>query len=331
MGGLICKPPSCRKIAKMTTISDFVKIPKTDSCKHLNTGMRYPTYTQWAGFMIPDFSDVAERKAGSEKDFALRADVQMYTQTRIGSAHDILLLFCNSISESLSENIILMNGTVNVDFLSKCKDSTEFLETIKKTCEKYSEKIKVRPFLGIQSDNENNLPLATMLLESGVFAGIELYGTAFAETPEKFLSIFNTAHKMNLESRISCLGLRTLKNRDEIFEIMLNLHPTRLLNPNIAINNDNLQIFKDGKIYKEVVDFIKDQNIQIEFSEAPVLSGKKEEQKMRVIREFAENDISFSLCTEDMLYLNKSITEFAVDLCNSGVFSKEEITELILK
>lgn len=316
---------------KMASIADFVKIPKIDSCKNLSTGLRYSSFTQWANFLLPDFSENTRHFAGTEDDLALRAQISEYTEDRIGSSHDMLLLFCHSISESVSENVTFLNGTINVDFVSKCKNATEFLDVVKSASEKYSDKLKLRPFLGIDTDKENNLPLATMLLESGLFDGIELYGRTYAENPEKFLTIFKTARKMDLSSRICCLGFRGLKNREEIFELIENLCPTHLMNPNIAINNDALKIFKDGKIYPEVVKIVKDKNLQIEFSPAPILSGKKEQEKKLILREFVENDIPFSLCSEDMLYLNKSISEFAADLCNAGVFSIEEMTKIIQK
>lgn len=291
--------------------------------------MRYSTFTQWAGFLIPDLDENVPRNAGTDEDMALRHEINNYTQTRIGTPHDILLLFCHAISESISENVMRVNGTVNVDFLSKCKNATEFLDVVKQACSMYSDRITVRPFLGIDTDNENNLPLAEMLLESNYFDGIELYGTTYAENPERFLSIFKTAHKMGIESRICCLGFRTLKTQGEIIEILQNLQPTHLMNPNIAINNDALRIFENGKITPEIIALGHDSNLHLEFSPAPILSGKKGAEKARVIREFAENDIPFSFCTEDMLHLNKSLSEFASDLCNAGVFSKEEITKRI--
>lgn len=313
----------------MAVISDFVRLPKIDSCKHLSTGMRYSAFTQWTGFLIPGLDETSVRVAGDPADIEMRKDINYYTQTRVGTAHDILLLFCHAISESISDNVMFLNGTVNVDFLSKCRNATEFLDTVKQACSMYSDRIKVRPFLGIDTDNENNLPLAEMLLESKYFEGIELYGRTYAEKPERFLSIFKTAHRMGIESRICCFGFKTLKTQGEIIEILDNLRPTHLMNPNIAINNDALRIFENGKICPEIIALGHETGLHIEFSPAPVLSGNKGDKKARVIREFAENNIPFSLCTEDILHLNKSISEFAVDLCNADIFSKEEITKII--
>ena len=106
----------------MAAISDFLKIPKIDSCKHLSSGMKYDSFTQWAGFLLPGFDELKSRPAGSVQDLAIRKDFNLYTQTRISSAHDILLLFCYAVSESISDGIKLLNGTVNVDFLSKCRN-----------------------------------------------------------------------------------------------------------------------------------------------------------------------------------------------------------------
>lgn len=313
----------------MASISDFIRIPKTDSCKHLSSGMRYEGFIHWTEFIIPEFQERKFLDAGCEEDLRLRAEINSYTNLRIGNSHDAFLLFCHSISESVSENVTLLNGTVNVDLLSNLNNPSDFIDAIKKSCEKYADKIKVRPYLGLDSSDEKNVNLATMLLESGIFSGIELYGTEFAEKPERFLTIFKTARKMNIESRIGCLGFRNFDGRDSIFEIIQNLKPSVILNPNVAVNRENLMIFKDGKILPEVEAFLKDNDIRSEFSPAPYLSGQNMDEKLQIIREFAEKGLNFALCTEDLLYLNKSLSEFAADLCNKGVFSQEELVEII--
>ena len=291
--------------------------------------MRYSDYVKWAGFQIPDYSDFSIKNAGSESNLLLRAEVLDYTQTRIGTARDLFLLFCHSISESVCENVKSLQGTINVSFVSKCKNATEFLDVVKNASEKYADQVEFHPFLGIYTDVENNLPLATMLLESGIFEGIDLYGKSFAENPEKFLGVFNTARRLNLKSRISCLGFRSLGGRDDVYELLANLQPTHLLNPNITYKNSELDSSINGKLVQSAITFTKDNNIHIDFSPAPILSGQDAKEKAFLIREFAENGIPFSFCTEDLLFLNKSISEFAVDLCNLGVFSKEELIKII--
>lgn len=313
----------------MAGISDFIKIAKIDSCKHLSSGMRYDSFVHWAGFIIPNFQEKLLKDPGSVDDLAFRKEVFSYINLRVGTPHDLFLLFCHAISESVSENVKVLNGTVNVDLLSNLNNPSDFIDAIKKSCEKYQDKVTVRPYLGLDSNSEKHINLATMLLESGIFAGIELYGTAFAEKPEKFLTIFKTARKLNIESRIGSLGFRNFTDRESILEIVQNLQPSVILNPNIVIKKDNLLIFKDGKILPEVINFLKTNNIRTEFSPAPFLSKQNSEEKTRVIREFAEKGLDFKLCSEDMLFLNKSLSEFAADLCNTGVFSQEELVEII--
>ena len=313
----------------MVSISDFFRIPKIDSCKHLCMGMRYSDYIKWAGFHIPNYSDFGVKNAGSENNLLLRKEVFDYTQNRIGIARDLFLLYCHSVSESVCENVKSLNGTVNAALVSKCKNPTEFVDIVKSVSEKYKEQIQFHPFLGVYTDSEANIPLAIMLLESGLFEGIELFGKSLAENPEKFLGIFKAARRLNLKSRISCLGFRSLKGRDEILELIANFQPTNLLNPNITYKNSQLESFKDGKIFQDAVKIAKDNNIHIDFSPAPIYSGTRSEEKAFVIREFAESGIPISLCTEDLLFLNRSISEFAVDLCKLGVFCKEELVDII--
>ena len=313
----------------MYTISDFIKIPKIDSCKHLSTGMRYSSLVQWTGFLIPGFTEFKTDKAGSEDDFKRRKEVADFARQRIASAHDILLLLCYSISESVQENIKVLNGTINVDFLSLCKSATEFLDIIKSASEKYADKTKVRPFLGINSDKENNLHLADMILDSGLFAGIELAGERFIQEPEKFLTIFNTARKMGIEARIACLGFRNSDDEKYILEIVQNLKPSTLLNPNITSKKIQSALIYDKKRMESTIKSLKSSGVKIDFSPAPLLSGDKETEKLQIIRSFVDADIPVHFCTEDVLYLNKSISEFAADLCNSGLFSKEEVEALI--
>lgn len=68
----------------MTSVADFIKLPKKDFHSSLDLGMRYPSFVTWAGFYVPDFPE-----DGSPVKIEMRSQVHEYTSMRIATEDDI--------------------------------------------------------------------------------------------------------------------------------------------------------------------------------------------------------------------------------------------------
>ena len=92
----------------MTSVADFIKLPKKDFHSSLDLGMRYPSFVTWAGFYVPDFPE-----DGSPVKIEMRSQVHEYTSMRIATEDDMKKLLFLSISDSFKmfdQNLALTAG-----------------------------------------------------------------------------------------------------------------------------------------------------------------------------------------------------------------------------
>ncbi len=298
----------------MTSIADFIKAPKNDVLSHLELGMRYSSYVLWAGFFIPGFPEPDNRCFSSVK---LKEQIIEYTRLRINSKKDVQSLFALSIKEAIADNIETLEGVLNINLSEKCGSPSEFVETVQKSIEKYSDKIRVRPILGMDGGNRTHFFLTETFLECGLFDGLYVYGTEITENPEKFKRFFDFAKKYNLETK---LHTDPLKNVDDFMQTMSLLMPSHIIHPDKIVND------------KECLKVLVDNDVKTIVSPRPVITkGYDTLKKAQILRTLLDSGVNAYISTEDMLFNNQSISMFASDLCNTGLFTKDEMLQIIAK
>lgn len=297
----------------MTTIADFIKVQKNDFHNNLDLGMSYPSYVLWSGFYMPDFpSD------GSAVNKKIASEVKEYTQYRVKGEKDITSLLALSLTESEADNCTNITGIINNQLMNSCDTPETFVSAIKSALEKFSERLSVELILAIDTDNIDlsTFALASSLLGSGIFKGIYLYGEILSKMPQKFAGFTKTAQEHNLKTEIFA-GFT--KSSDEYMNLL------RLLNPNTIIQGEHS--VKDSKIIK----FLKEHSINTVVTPSTSFSTAQIqfEQKARYIRTLLNEGLSVKLATESILLFNQSLSNFASNLCNTGIFSKEEMISLL--
>ena len=78
------------------------------------------------------------------------------------------------------------------------------------------------------------------------------------------------------------------------------------------------------------ITFMKDNDISVVVTPNLGFGEQKMdmEQKAKYVRAFLDAGITVKAGTESVLLLNKSLSQFAADLCNTGVFRANEVKEL---
>ncbi len=77
---------------------------------------------------------------------------------------------------------------------------------------------------------------------------------------------------------------------------------------------------------KELISILKQEKIKIILT-----PDTNPEQKAKNLRIFLDAGLDCALGTKSILLFNKSISQFASELCNTKLFTKEEMTFLIKK
>ena len=136
----------------MVSFADFLKIPKTDSFNDLLSGMRYSSYTNWAGFKIPGFSD--DEECNNPKLFD---DFKFYNDIKINGKKDLQNLFYMSVSEAAVDNVKALYAGIDFSLCGKCDSPAEFIAAINEVKTKTEKTLDLYPILSINSDIKNNL------------------------------------------------------------------------------------------------------------------------------------------------------------------------------
>ncbi|WP_191016639.1 hypothetical protein [Treponema zioleckii] len=296
----------------MTNIADFIKIQKKDIHNHLLLGMRYPSYVLWAGFYIPEVSE-AENESISNH----RQKIIDYTHMRITSKKDVQNLFALSIIEALADNVETLEGTVNINLAEKCGSPSEFALTINSLLEKYSDQITIKPVLGVNTDSETKFFLAETFIERGLFHGLDIFGKDVIKNPEKYNNLLSFAKSYNLETKIH---IEADSTPDEILKMLDVLFPSQIINADPLAKSD------------ELLKFLSDNDLKVIIS--PTRMGATDnsiEEKAKTLRVFCEKGIRSYISTGNILLHDKSISAFASDLCNTNIFSKDEMIEIITR
>ncbi len=289
----------------MTSVADFIKLPKADFHSTLNFGMRYSSYVIWAGFFIPDFP-VNNTDINKE----LKKEIEEYTFLRLGCQSDVQKLLLLSIAESLGDNIRQLEGAINIELLSRYGSVSSIAELLQTTRQKYKDQLELASFLSINSDtaDKKTLILAQDFLKSGCFSGLYIYGKTLFEQPQNFKQIADSACLQNLKIKINA-GESSLQELSALFKIFT---------PQTIVQADS---FADSK---EILSVLKQEKIKTVFT-----PGAAAEQKAKSLRAFLDSGIDCALGTKSILLFNRSISQFASELCNTKVFTKEEMTKFV--
>lgn len=272
--------------------------------------MRYSSYKRWAGFEIPGFPEDEICLSPN-----LKADYIFYTKLRITDEKDFKNLLYLSVSEAAADNVKVLEGMVSVDLCAKCGTPSDFVIACNDVKEKFRDSVNVRINLMVNSSLDNNLYLAETFLENCSFDGLCVTGSNFyIEKIQQYKGFFEAAKAAGIRNGFSC---------DEIVKTEDLKFCLETFKPEVI--KDPVWNICDAEITK----FLKDNNVAVVFSPFLGIDGSGSfQKKAELMRSLADTGIDVKICSDSALFMCKSISEFAADLCNTGLFSKEEIETL---
>ncbi|MBO5115935.1 MAG: adenosine deaminase, partial [Treponema sp.] len=182
--------------------------------------------------------------------------------------------------------------------------------------DKYQNRIDFRPELGMGKTFgiEKIKEWAPVCLESGIFKSIDLYGPEVEEGIEDFKDIYELAGKLGIKKKAhvgefsDAKSVRTFVEFFELDEIQHGIG---------AIQDDS------------VVQFIKDRNLRLNITPASnIMLGAVKSYEEHPIKKFVQAGIRVSICTDDLMFFNKSVSEQCEDLVKNGTLTDQQIKDI---
>ena len=295
----------------MISVTDFISLEKVDCHNHMNLGMRYASYAPWAGYQIPDFPRKMDG-LGEMHDV-----IGKYTRNRTATKNDIRDVFTLAIQDAIADGIKVLEGSCDISFVNHCGGNPEdYCALVDEVQKKFADKIEFRPELGMGKTFPKNLidQWVPECLKSGVFKSLDLYGPEVEDGLNEFVPIYNLAAKLGIKKKAHVgefSDANSVKRFVEIFDLDEVQH--------------GIGAAKDDK----VMQFLKDRNIRCNITpESNVMLGAVPSLKEHPIKKFVEMGIPVTICTDDLLFFNRSVSEQCVDLVNAGVLTVEQIKKI---
>lgn len=296
----------------MANVSDFLTLEKVDAHNHLNLGMRYASYVPWAGFYIPNFP----RKMNGLGE--MHEVIAQYTRNRSATAKDVQDLITLSVKDAIADGVTVLEGSCDISFVHHCNDSIdEYVELIHGIVKKFEGQIELRPELGMGKlfDKTKIDAWVPPLLESGIFKSIDLYGPEVEDGIDQFKYIYDMAGKLGIKKKAHVgefSDAKSVRSFIEFFELDEVQH-------GIGAANDD-----------SVLQFIKDRNIRCNVTPASnvMLSAVKSLEE-HPIKKLVEFGIPVTICTDDLLFFNRSVSEQCADLVNANVLTEEQVKSIL--
>ncbi len=291
----------------MTTVADFIQVKKIDADNHLDLGMRYSSYAVWSGFYLPDFP-----VDGICTDKNLQNDIRTLTHIRAGMEKDVLGMFSLAVMESIADNISELKAIIDIDLIKAVDTPERFVSLVTKTIEKYQDNLKITPVLGINSDEKqfNFFHAAESLLGSGFFEGVDIFGKRLIKKPRDLVEF---------AAGVKAHGLKVYLHAGEITNTEDFLVAAEAFKPDFIIKGHS-------KLTKKCQELLAKEKITVIYNPEPSLSL---DELAAEIKELLDSGIKARLGSGCLLLYNKSLSEFAASLCNTGLLSLEESLKLI--
>ncbi len=292
----------------MITEKKFSKIKKIDAHNHMNLGMFPEDYMNWAGFRIPNFPRVFN---GLDE---MHEIIINYTRPRCVTADDVRSLICMSVEAAISDNVAILEGSVDIGFIRHCEGNIDaFLRLVQEVREKYADKIDFRPELGIAKVFDINMLREWIpeCLNSKVFLSMDLYGPEVEDGIENFVPFYELATK---------LGVKKKAHVGEFSDAASVRRFTELFN--LEEIQHGIGAAKDDS----VLQFLKDRDVRLNVTPTSnVMLSAVPSLKEHPIRKLVDAGLRITIGTDDLLFFNRTVGQQAADLVNEGILTEDEV------
>lgn len=296
----------------MKDLQDYIDHPKVDSHNHLNLGMHYNSYVQWAGSPIPNFPRPLN---GLDE---MHSIISRYTRPRCQSSEDVVDLVDMSINAAINDGVKVLEGSIDIGFVVHFNENTDFfLRTVTDIVNKYADRIEIRPELGLGKtfDKDKISRWAPELIDSGIFKSIDLYGPEVENGIDEFKFIFEQAERLGIKKRAHVGEFSDAKSVRRFVEFF-DLHE---IQHGIGAAQDEsvLKLLADRKIRCNVC------------PQSNVMLGAVPSLKEHPIKKMLDAGVPISIGTDDLLFFGQTVSQQIFTLVSQAIITEKDALQIL--
>lgn len=296
----------------MKDLQYYISHPKVDAHNHLNLGMHYSAYLAWSGVPIPNFP----RKMAGLDD--MHDVISKYTRPRCKTPDDVISLIDMSINDAIADGVTVLEGSIDIGFVVHFnKDIDRFLGMVTSFVSTYRDRIEIRPELGFGKtfDKAKIAKWGPVLMESGAFKSIDLYGPEVEEGIEDFKYLFTLADKLGIKKKAHVGEFSDAASVRRFVEFF-DLHEVQ---HGIGAAQDDA-----------VLRFLADRKVRCNVCpQSNVLLGAAPSLKEHPIKRMIDAGVPLTVGTDDLLFFNATVGEQIHTLYAEGIITEADAETLV--
>lgn len=289
-------------------------VPKSDLHIHSILGTRLETIESWLGvtFTRPP------AQMSTLDEMVTYAHQVLYP--RLMTREGFEFTARSAIQEALSDGVSKFEMSIDMRFIALYDDGRDgFLSFVSGLVEANRHQIEFRPEIGISRDRspEDQITLAGMCIESGVFRSIDIYGNETTQPPELYRDLYRYAR------------LRGLKLKAHAGEFTGPDVITRTLD---VLEPDEIQHGVAAAASMPLMDRLRRQGIRLNICPTSnVRLGAVRDLAHHPIRTLFDHGIRVSINTDDPTIFGSSVSQEYLLLSTSGLMTAEELDTVRLE
>lgn len=234
----------------------------------------------------------------------------------MATGDDVVAFMEMAILDSLQDNVRRLEASVDINLTRYFDGSVDrLLRAVADLKRKYG---TFFPVIGVNKPTPLDVATAKVeaFIDSGLFSGIDLYGQEAGQELGRFKTLYRKArsHGLNLKVHIGEFsGAATVKEAVAILE------------------PDEIQHGITAHEDAEAVDLIVKNGIMLNVCPASNLAlGAVAELRLHPVRRLFDRGVKISICPDDLLLFDATITDQYVALMEAGLFTFDEIETMRL-
>jgi adenosine deaminase len=224
-----------------------------------------------------------------------------------------------ALAEAWNDGITLLEMSFDLTFITHFNhDPEQFARFIHDAHRIVAPEITFRPELGLARDlsPERWIPVAKACVDTGLFAGIDLYGIEDARPPEVYRELFDHARKKGLKCKV---------HAGEFEDAAAMMHTINVLQPHAvqhgiaaAASEDAMQYLAKAGI---TLNICPTSNIRL---------SRVTDYQNHPIRKLFYAGVSVTINTDDIMVFDASVTDEYFHLFHAGILPAAELNEIRL-
>jgi adenosine deaminase len=288
-------------------------MPKSDLHSHAGLACRLSVLERWAEKQINPPPAVMNSLAAMNQWIADELH-HLFKEKRCAE-----FVVRAAMAEAWNDGITLLEMSLDITFITHFNnDPEQFARFVSEAHRVVAPEITFRPEIGISRDlpPERWIPIAKACADTGLFAGIDLYGTEDAQPPEVYRELFDHARKQELKCKVH-LG--------EFEDAATMMHSIDILQPQ-AVQHGIAAATSDYAMRR-----LTDEGITLNICPTSnIRLSRVPDYQSHPIRKLFQAGVSVTINSDDIMVFDATVTDEYFHLFQAGTLSAAELNEIRL-